>query len=136
MTTTPETHPVDGAPTMRAIQEAVCAKNAPICCPNCNHALDLEVVGKLKEKSVIHWRIFPAPGELLEAKTVGGTLSEMHDLLVAVGKGLKVPTVVVVSGATFQDGAIDFELTVMRFDHATDRQKRIAARKELGGASR
>jgi hypothetical protein len=99
-------------------------------CPQCNYEFDVHAVAKMREESVLHFRMSPAPGELLDARTIGDTLSQVRNLLKSFGKDAGVPTdVLVKSATTLEDGTVDFELIVVRFEKAEARSKRFAARR-------
>ena len=99
-------------------------------CPNCAHEFDMAFVAKMGEQSVLHWRLTPAPGELLDAKTIGDSLTKIRDLLKSFGRDAGVPTEVLVKSATtLEDGTIDIELLVTRFEQAEERRARRAKAK-------
>jgi hypothetical protein len=104
----------------------------PLVCKGCGADLPkLELVARATKESTVRWKISPHPGELIDAGTVGGSLEAMARLLTAVGRDAKVPTVVLVkSVSSGDDGSIEFDLVVMRWDAARDRKRRQQARKK------
>lgn len=106
-------------------------KVAPLCCPKCGEALPFTLVAKFKERSRVRWRIVPAPGELLSATTVGGSIEAMADLLQSVGEDIGIPTEVLMeSCSTDENGVVDVHLLITRFATATKRRERFADKKE------
>lgn len=60
--------------------------------------------------------VHPQDGELLSAKTVGGTLAQLDKLLTAIGKDLGVKTTVLVNGVSFDKGSVTVDLLVARHE--------------------
>jgi hypothetical protein len=65
-------------------------------CPHCSERLGLEFVSKLKDTHRISFSIAPKPGEMICAKTLGGTTTQFGKLLEAIGKDLGAKTQVLV----------------------------------------
>ena len=104
--------------------------NDPVKCPKCQEPISADVVAHVANRSVVKWKLSPAPGELLDAKAVGGTLGEMRDLLRSCGESAGIPTEVLLQACrTTEDGAMEFDLLIVRLDEAVGRRKRFAARK-------
>lgn len=101
----------------------------PYKCPHCAGILNPEMVAKFSRRSLLTWKLHPAPGELLDIGTVGGTLTQMRNMLRASGEG--IPTEVLLKSAfTDEAGAFTAEFLVCRYEEATDRRKRFAKRKK------
>jgi hypothetical protein len=85
-------------------------------CPNCDHELSVGLVAQCTKESRVAWKIYPKPGELMNAATVGGTLVDVGKLLKAVGKeqGLRVD--ILVESVTSNQEAITFNLLIARFE--------------------
>lgn len=99
-------------------------------CPHCGTPLGQEIVAKFMNQSVVQWRLFPAPGELLDIGTVGGTLTQMRNLLRAIGKENGIPTEVLLRKAvTDDDGTVTFDFLVCRYEDAEERRARMAKRR-------
>ena len=85
------------------------------------------LIATAADSSRIQWRLRPAPGELLGADTVGGTLHQVAKLMKASNKNIPTTTLVEAVRMT-EDGCIEFDLLVLRWEGARERKKRIAAR--------
>lgn len=98
-------------------------------CPNCATAIPFSLVAKFANKSRLQFRLTPAPGELLQASTLGGALTNMQKMLEATGKHMSIPTVVLVEKIE-DDGAGAFNVTLlcMRGDEALSRKKRARSK--------
>jgi len=83
-------------------------------CPHCGNALGLEVTTKLMAESRVTLRLEPHPGERLDAKTVGGSIENISELLSAVGDEMGVKTMVIVDGIESHEGNIAVHLIVAR----------------------
>lgn len=84
-------------------------------CPHCHEEMSGEMVAQLTEKSTVTFRIVPQEGQLLEAKTVGGTLNSMSGLLAAIGKDAGIATTTLVKSiATDDGGAVEITLLSLR----------------------
>lgn len=106
-------------------------KESPLCCPKCGEALPFVLVTKFRERSRVTWRLVPAPGELLSATTIGGSIEQMGHLLQSVGEDIGIPTEVLVEKcSTDETGAVEVAFLITRLGEATKRRERIAARSE------
>lgn len=106
-------------------------KEPPLCCPKCGEPLPFVLVTKFKERSRVTWRLVPAPGELLSATTIGGSIEQMGRLLQSVGEDIGIPTEVLVeSCSTDASGAVGVVFLITRLGEATKRRERIAARRD------
>lgn len=84
-------------------------------CPKCDEEISGELVAQLAEKSTVVFRITPKDGQLIAAKTVGGTLNALVDLLAACGKEIGVSTMTMVKSMTTDDsGAVEITLLALR----------------------
>lgn len=84
-------------------------------CPHCHEQLSGEIVAQFTKKSTMTMRLVPQEGQMLEAKTVGGTLNALSGLLAACGKEAGVSTITLVKSiATDADGAVEITLLSMR----------------------
>ncbi len=89
----------------------------PTSCPHCDGELSLGFVAQLTEKSRLSMRLVPAEGQLLQAKTLGGTLIEFANLLAAIGDGLDLTSTVCVENVTTDaDGAITITVIAARLE--------------------
>ncbi|WP_130229318.1 hypothetical protein [Bradyrhizobium sp. Leo121] len=75
--------------------------------------------------------IHPNPGELLSARTVGDSITNMEKLLAAVGKEMGVKTNVLVGGLEWNEGCVKVDMIVAR--HEPGIKKRAAASSAEGG---
>ena len=87
-----------------------------ISCPHCNEPLGLNIVNRLTAQSRVKFAISPKDGQLLSAKTVGGTLEQMEKLLVSMGKDMGVRTSVSVESVECDKGAVTFNLLIGRLE--------------------
>jgi hypothetical protein len=62
------------------------------------------------------FEVSPAPGELLNAATVGGSIEGIAKLLCAVGDEMGVKTQVLVENITFASGGMKVHLVVARHE--------------------
>lgn len=87
-------------------------------CPHCGKPLPLEIVAKLTKESSFQLSISPAPGQLMNAKGVGGSIAAVGNLIKAIGREMKVPTEVLVEKIETDDsGKITVSVLIARFDH-------------------
>lgn len=82
-------------------------------CPNCAHEAELEECSKLDAENSVHFKLYPKPGSLMTAKTVGGTLSALEGLLRALAKEHNMKADVLVESVSTENGAIDFALRIL-----------------------
>lgn len=103
-------------------------------CKGCGADLPrAELIAKAAKESTITWRLCPPPGEMLQAETVGATLMHFAKLLTMIDKKGGVPSVALLKSVKqTDDGAIEFEIQVLRWEHAKARVARI---KKLKAAS-
>lgn len=82
-------------------------------CPHCQKEIGIELTTRLMSNSRMSFTIHPHEGELLSARTVGDSISNMEKLLNAVGKELGAKTAVMIEGLQWTNGSvkIDFLLT-------------------------
>ncbi len=81
------------------------------------------------DESRVRWTIAPHVGELLDAATVGGTLTDVGKLFASIGKARGVATEVMVERiTTSDDGAITMHLLIARMESVKERKARRAAR--------
>jgi len=101
-------------------------------CPHCHEPLTFETVVEIKNQSRIKFSISPNPGELMTAKTIGGSLTNLESLLKEIGRGLKAPTEIMVEKIdTDEAGTIVFHLLIARYhDHRHSAVNREARRSE------
>lgn len=88
----------------------------PTPCPHCGKDIGLEMVARLKSQSRMSFTFHPHPGELMSARTIGGSLENLEKLLVAVGRELGVKTQVLVEGVSSIDGSITIDLLLARHE--------------------
>lgn len=99
-------------------------------CPHCKGKVPFALVSRFANQSRIAFRLVPAPGELLQADTVGSTVVNLQKVLEASGRHVGVPTVVLVEGVDVDgEGGITFKLLVSRYEAATERKARMKKRK-------
>jgi hypothetical protein len=55
-------------------------------CPHCKSELSAGLVAELKDQSQVSFVLHPAPGELMNLETVGGTAADFAKLVNAVGR--------------------------------------------------
>lgn len=97
-------------------------------CPKCGEPLSFQMTTKLMSDSRMSFVIHPNKGELLSARTVGDSITNMEKILVAVGKELGVKTNVMVEGLEWTDGSVKIDMIVARHEPG------ITKRKRAGGA--
>jgi hypothetical protein len=105
-----------------------------VACPHCSHALSAEVVAQVSNQSIVSMRLCPSPGELMQASTIGGSISSFGQLMEAAGRELRAPTVSLVKSITSdEDGSVTITLLVARGPEVAARKRRInrAAGKEV-----
>lgn len=83
-------------------------------CPKCGEPLSFQMTTKLMSDSRMSFVIHPNKGELLSARTVGDSISNMEKILVSVGKELGVKTNVMVEGLEWTDGSVKIDMIVAR----------------------
>lgn len=83
-------------------------------CPHCGEPLSFQVTTQLMSDSRMSFVLHPNKGELLSARTVGDSITNMEKLLVAVGKDLGVKTTVLVEGLQWTDGSVKVDMIVAR----------------------
>lgn len=83
-------------------------------CPRCGEGLHITAASVVDNKQRLTWSIHPKEGDLLQAKTVGGTLARMDELLRACAKedGGNVRCYVE-RVYTDEAGAVHFDLAVL-----------------------
>ena len=92
-------------------------------CPKCGEPLSYQMAAQLMSDSRMSFVIHPHKGELLSARTVGDSISNMEKLLVAVGKELGVKTNVMVEGLTWADGSVTVDIIVARHEPGITKRK-------------
>ena len=103
-------------------------------CPECEASL--EMVSLCDEDSGLTMILEPDPGQLLQAKTIGGVLSNLHDLFVEIGKeqGVKVDTLVRGLNSN-AEGKIEISLTIAKRERVQPELKRCPdCKDEYSGA--
>lgn len=83
-------------------------------CPHCSKKLGLEVTSKLMNESRVSFVMTPHPGELLQAKTVGGSIAEIAKIMIANDRDLGCRTTVLVEGISCKDGEITARFLLCR----------------------
>lgn len=85
-------------------------------CPSCGEPIGFKLTTKLMSDSRMSFVIHPNKGELLSARTVGDSISNMEKLLIAVGKDLGVKTQVLIEGLEWTDGSVKIDMIVARHE--------------------
>jgi hypothetical protein len=120
---------VEGKDSLTPRAEAPVPKRQEMHCPQCNAAVPFELVARFANQSRIAIKLTPAPGEYMQASTIGGSLTQMQKLLEASGRHLGIPTVVCVESIKDDgNGTFEFGLLVMRYEDAKKRKKRARAK--------
>jgi hypothetical protein len=88
----------------------------PVKCPHCGGELGFAVMSKLMDESRMSFSLHPHPGELLNARSVGGAIEAMDKLLTAIGKDLDAKVAVLIEGLSYNNGSIQIDLLVARHD--------------------
>lgn len=84
-------------------------------CPKCREEVGGDLVAQLTKEATVIFRVTPTEGQLLDAKTVGGTLSAFVGLMAVTGKAVGVTTTTLVKSITTDaDGAVEFTLVSVR----------------------
>ena len=91
-------------------------------CPHCGELLGLQLTTRLMSESRVSFVIEPHKGELLSARTVGDTITNMEKLLVSIGKDMGAKTAVLVEGLHWAEGTVKVDLLLTR--HAPGVTKR------------
>ena len=106
-------------------EQAETPKRQELECPHCSTKIPFGLVAKFADKSRFAFKMTPAPGELMQAATIGGALTNMQKLLEATGKHVGIPTIVLVEKIE-DDGAGGFTITMlsMRGEEAVRQKKR------------
>lgn len=92
-------------------------------CPHCGEPIGFQMTTKLMSDSRMSFVIHPNKGELLSARTVGDSISNMEKLLAAVGKELGVKTNVLVEGLEWTDGSVKIDFIVARHEPGITKRK-------------
>jgi len=81
-------------------------------CQACGHEANLEWVASFEAEHRLSFKLSPHPGALLQAKTIGGTLSALAGLMKSATKPFGIVSEVLVEGVEVVDGAVTFHLLV------------------------
>jgi hypothetical protein len=100
------------------------ATKPDISCPHCGEKLAFEVAAQAMENSKMSFTITPHEGELLGAKTVGGSIENVAALLVSVGKSMDANVQVLVNGLHYNAGAVTVDLLVARSEKGVGKRKK------------
>lgn len=121
---------IEQAPTAIPIPEPAIEHEA-VACPHCGKKLDFDVIATFQTRSRVKFSMSPAPGELFTAGTVGGLIDAAATLLKSVGRDTGVPTEVLVEKCVMaEDGRLDVDFLIARFEEAEDRARRFAAKRD------
>lgn len=100
-------------------------------CPKCE--TELEPVSYLTGESSLSMSIVPKDGQLLSLDTLGGCMSNMSELMTALGDKVESPTRCLVTGLSVaEDGTVKFDFLVTRvadahYAHLTDNENGTSA---------
>lgn len=84
-------------------------------CPHCGKTTEVETFAALDKDSRMTFSLMPKEGSLIMAGTVGGTLTNMENMLKAVGEEIGIETSVFVEGVrTDENGGLNFDLCIVR----------------------
>jgi hypothetical protein len=101
-------------------------------CLKCGAPQNAEMVARLAERSEMTFTLKPMPGEFMSAKSVGGSMEGVAELLRLSGKAVNVPTEVLVKSIlTDEDGTIRITMLICRHEAA----KEIKARRKEARAT-
>lgn len=109
------------------------ASRPDIACPHCGEKLAFEVAAKAMDSSKMSFTITPHDGELLSAKTVGGSIENVSKLLVSVGKAMDANVHVLVNGLHYNAGSVTIDLLVARNDKGVGKRDKTVVTAPKGG---
>jgi hypothetical protein len=107
---------------LAAVADAIAESAKPIKCPHCGGELYFGIKSKLMDSSRMSFTMHPHEGELLSAKTIGGAIAAIDELLVAVGDELGVKTLVGVEGITYTNGSVKVDLLLARHQNGVEKR--------------
>lgn len=96
-------------------------------CPKCGEPLSFQMTTKLMSDSRVTFQIQPHKGELLSARTVGDTITNMEKLLVSIGKDMGVKTNVMVEGLQWNDGSVKVDLIIARHEPGVTKRRKASS---------
>lgn len=95
------------------VGEAVAGQK--VSCPHCSNTFNFSGVVDPLKNSRMSFSLTPAEGSLMTADHIGGILTAMHKLIVAVSRDMGVKaTTLVEKVSTGDDGAIQVDFAIVR----------------------
>jgi hypothetical protein len=90
---------------------------AKINCPHCGGELHYDTVSRIMDRSRVSMKLYPHKGEMMQAHTVGGVITQMEKLQVAVAKEIGLKIILSVEKITTDaDGAIKIDFLLARHE--------------------
>lgn len=103
-------------------------------CPSCGHVSAFNLMSVMPQKQRMSFVIKPGENGMLGAETVGGTLDQMGKLIRALGREHGQRMSVMVSGVSYDNGAIQFDLLVAEAKGSAEKKRKKGAHRTGSGS--
>ena len=96
---------------IQSLADAVTENQNKVCCPHCNKPFELRQFAEFKP-TLLTMAYTVEAGHLMSLKSIGGSLSALHDLLVASARQLGGSVAPMLKGVRVSDSSYEFDILI------------------------